>query len=487
MLRSGAEMVGERLIACVMLDRFRARLELARRPELANRSGVIIDRSTHESIVLDYLPAVPETVAGMTLKQARSYAPDAVLIDADESHYRREFERLLDALGEVSDRVEGAELGVAYVGLDSTSAMNDELPRAVPEHFKPRVGLGPNKFTSFVAARVRRSSGVTTVPRNAAAFLEPHSVELLPCSSHLRDDLQRLGLHTLGDLAAQEPHALLDRFGREGRRAWEFAKGIDGRPLQPRVDEEPVTETLSLPTESTSLPLLQAALDTLLQRLYAQPRMQSRYAETALLTCVLEDAPTWEQTFHFKTKVGSWQRAAKILKPRLEAEHPRAPVEAMTLTLTNLSGASGEQGSLFPNLRHDRERRLVETERQLQTRLQGKPSLCRLVEVAPWHPAPESRTVQVSIDPLTDDGMRPLTTPAMIAVREGPNQEPLAVRLGQQWRDVTRIEEQWSFDFWWRPTPMTRSYYRVGQADGRQLVLFHDQREACWYRQSGAA
>ena len=75
----------------------------------------------------------------------------------------------------------------------------------------------------------------------------------------------------------------------------------------------------------------------------------------------------------------------------------------MTITLANLSGATGEQGSLFPDLRHDRERRLLETERQLRARLNGKPSLRRLVEVAPWHPAPELRAVQVSIDPSADD------------------------------------------------------------------------------------
>lgn len=480
-------MVGHRLIGCIVVNHFRARVELSRRPELARAPGLLVDRSDRGSIVVDTLPAVRKASAGMTLRQARSLEPEAVVINADEPHYRAAFEQMLCALEQVSDRVEGAESGVAYMALDGTPAQPDELLHVTPEHFRPRIGIGANKFTSFVAARVRRSSGATTVPRDAAAFLAPQSVGLLPCSSDLLDDLQRLGLRTLGDIAAREPRALLDRFGREGHQAWELANGIDERPLRPRAYEEPVTETLALPTELTSLQLLRAALDTLLQRVYAQPRMQGRYAEMATLTCALEDAMTWERTFHFRTAIGNWRQAAEMIKRRLETEHPQAPVEAMTITLAQLRGATGEQGLLFPDLRADRERRLLETERQLQARLNGKPSLRRLVEIAPWHPAPESRTVQVSIDPSADDGLRPLTTPNTVAVREGSEQEPLAVRIGEDWRAVAQIEDQWNFDLWWRPTPMTRSYYRVSQADGSQLTLFRDQCEDRWYRQGAAS
>ena len=95
----------------------------------------------------------------------------------------------------------------------------------------------------------------------------------------------------------------------------------------------------------------------------------------------------------------------------------------------------------------------METERGLQARLGGKPALQRLVEVAPWHPVPEQRTLQVSIDPARADGMRPLASPTPVEVREDPRRRPLAVQDGRQWREVTSIEDRWSFEFWWRPTP----------------------------------
>ena len=289
------------MIGCLIVNHFRARTELARRPQLADCAGVIVERSGRRAVVVDTLPAIRGAVAGMRLEQARSLEPDAVLIEADEPHYRQAFERMLCALEQVGDRVEGAELGIAYVGLDVPAARRDELLGAVPEHFRPRIGIGANKFTSFVAARVRCSSGATIVPRDAAAFLAPHPIGLLPCSSGLLDDLRRLGLRSLGDVAAQEPHALLDRFGREGRRAWELASGIDERPLRPRAHEEPVTERLALPEVSVSLELLRAAVEMLCSRVFAQPRVQGREAGSATLSCKLKDAPSWSREFHFRS------------------------------------------------------------------------------------------------------------------------------------------------------------------------------------------
>ena len=46
----------------------------------------------------------------MTLEAALSLQPDAVVLEADEPHYGREFERVLRALEDVSDRVEATAL-----------------------------------------------------------------------------------------------------------------------------------------------------------------------------------------------------------------------------------------------------------------------------------------------------------------------------------------------------------------------------------------
>ena len=416
------------------------------------------------------------------------------VLEADEPSYRQVFRQALTALQKVSDRVEGADLGTAYARLDGLEALyggEDRVAAAlldsVPEHLTPRVGAADAKFPAFVAARTTKALGAAWVSSDAAAFLAPHPIDLLPVPSDVKAAMRRFGLHTMGDVASMRRDLLLDQFGRTGGRAWDLSHGVDDSPLVPLAPEEAVIERVSLPFSSSSMEFLTTAVDALLKRAYARPLMRGRYAGRAALECILERASPWRKTFHFKQGIGDWERASTVIRGQLQADHPQAPVEEASLTLPGLTGESGAQMGLFPDLRKDRERRLVETERQLQAHAGGGHVLHRVASVAPWHPAPEMRALQMPVDPAGADAIRPLATPSLVTVREGPDHQPVAARQGKQWRKVARIEDRWCFDLWWLPKPLTRAYYRVSWEDGGQATLFRDQRGLCWYQQDSWA
>ena len=477
-------------IACVLVTHLRAKVEMRRQPHLQGRAVLIVDRSRGKPLVIDHFPAASGVAAGMTLEQALSRQTDGAVLEADEAAYRREFLRMLASLQGVSDRVEGTELGTAYVGLDGLEALYGgearlvtTLLNAAPQYLVPRIGVGEAKFPAYVAARTSQPLGAARVPPDVAGYLAPRPVDLLPIPAGIRAEMRRLGLHTLGTVAAMKVETLTDRFGAAGRRAWDLAQGIDASPLVPMEHEESVIEQTALPFASASLELLLAAADTLLRRAYDRPQMRGRYAGGAALDCVLFRAQPWRKEFHFKQAVADWQRASRMIRGQLESGHPQAPVEEMTLALSHITGESGMQLSLLADLRGDRERRLAEAERQLQARAGGRPALYRMVQVAPWHPAPEMRAMQVPLDPSGDGGMRPLSLPYPVSVREGPQGEPAAVQLGERWHGVSHIEDLWCFDLWWLPQPMTRTYYRVGREGGGVVTLFRDQQQQRWFRQ----
>ena len=293
------------------------------------------------------------------------------------------------------------------------------LLNAVPLGLKPRAGVGDAKFPTLVAARSSAALGTTWVPPDAAGFLAPCPVDLLPVPAVVVTEMRRFGLRTLGDVAAMKRESLADRFGRAGVRAWELSTGWDDALFVPMKHEESVVEHTTLPFISASLELLLAGVDTLLKRAYARPRMRGRYAGGAYLECVLYKSYPWEKQVNFKQPAGDWQRASRIVRGQMEADHPRAPVEEVTLALSNITGESGVQLGLLPDAKHDREGRLAEAERQLQARMGGGPALYRVVEVAPWHPAPEMRAMQVPIDASGQGGMKPLSIASPATVREG--------------------------------------------------------------------
>ena len=479
-------------VACVLLTHLRAKVEIRRHPHLKDNPVVIVDRdpSIGRPLVVDQFPGASGVVAGMTIEQAMSRHSDVVVLDADGTHYSQVFRQVLGSLQGVSDRVEGAELGTAYVRMDGLEALYrgeagvvSALLNTVPSYLNPRVGVADAKFPAFVAARVCRPLGAFRVPDDVRDFLAPHSIDLLPISNGVKSGMHRFGLHTMKSVASMSGHVVTDQFGSEGGRAWALCNGIDDRPVLPMPFDESVVEHISLPFHSSSIEIIFVAVDNLLKRAYARPELRRRYARTAALRCTAPGWQPWEKTVGFREPVGAWDRASPTIRNRVEADPPEMPVDDVTLTLSGFTGEAGTQESLLRDVKGDRHRRLVEVERALRERMNGNHALHRVVEVAPWHPAPEMRAVQVPIDPSGRDAIKPLYPPMPVQVREGTEREPASLLMDRRWRQVARVEDRWTFDLWWLPRPVTRTYYRV-DADGRQTTLFLDRTSDRWYRQS---
>ena len=170
-------------VACVLITHLRAKAEMRRRPHLKDQPALIADRRERNGrksapVVLDHFPMAVAIAPGMPLEQALSRQAGAVVLEADEPHYRRVFRQVLGALQGISDRVEDAALGIAYVAMDGLETMygGEErlvcaLLNAVPQNLSPRAGIGEGKFPALVAARISEPLRAVKVPDDAAAFL----------------------------------------------------------------------------------------------------------------------------------------------------------------------------------------------------------------------------------------------------------------------------------------------------------------------------
>ena len=170
-------------VACALITHLRVKAELKRQPHLEDLPTIIVDRSQTRPLVIDSSPKAPAVAIGTTLEQALSHQPNAIVVEADDPHYRRVFQQVLTTLLGVSDRVEAAELGTVYVGIDGLEPMYGgearlvtTLLNAVPRWLNPRIGVGEGKFPALVAARTSRALGATRVPPDPASFLSLHSV-----------------------------------------------------------------------------------------------------------------------------------------------------------------------------------------------------------------------------------------------------------------------------------------------------------------------
>src|SRR5581483_6443775 len=90
--------------------------------------------------------------------------------------------------------------------------------------WEPRAGAAERRFAALAAAGVARAGQSLIVSEERArAFLAPLPLQLLPLERY--EELEELGVRTIGQLAGLPGGAVAERLGPVGRRAWSLAGG----------------------------------------------------------------------------------------------------------------------------------------------------------------------------------------------------------------------------------------------------------------------
>ncbi|MEM7342090.1 MAG: DNA polymerase Y family protein [Actinomycetota bacterium] len=179
---------------------------------------------------------------GQRRREAQGRCPDLAVLDRDVDREARLFEPVAAVLEALTPRIEVS--GPGLVGFPTRGpsrffggdhAMAAEVMTVVEpvlaRRGSVRVGVADGVFAARLAARSRRSRDAPLVipAGEGAAFLAPLSVGTLEMEE-LAGVLRRLGITTLGALAALPAADIVGRFGVEGQLAHRLARGEDDVP-----------------------------------------------------------------------------------------------------------------------------------------------------------------------------------------------------------------------------------------------------------------
>ncbi|MEA2372739.1 MAG: protein ImuB [Solirubrobacteraceae bacterium] len=338
---------------------------------------------------------------GMGLGEALTRCPGLELVAGDPVAVTAAWERSLQALEGIGAAVESQRPGLACfdaAGLRGLHGGSEELVIVAARRAlgtPARLGGAPTRFCALAAALATRPRRTTIVRGAAGDHLRNLPVSLLrsrPRTAPLVQMLERLGISTLGELAAMTPAALTDRFGAAGAEAHRLARGEDDPPT-PRRPVELLAESLEL-HESASGQALEHALGVLIDRLLARPERRGRTLRGATLTARLVDAQgsngggSWQVPVTFRESTADPQRMRLALTPRLTLLP--APALALGLAAGRLGPPTGDQRALLSEPIELRRERLREAVRQ--ARVAGGPNAAlRVVAVDSASRIPERR------------------------------------------------------------------------------------------------
>lgn len=181
---------------------------------------------------------------GLRLREAQARCTQLLVFAYDPVLDARSFEPVMAAIENIMPGVQLLRPGTCVIRSRGPSRYYGGEEEAAAALFRcledagvhgARIGIADGPFAAEQAARSTAHGQLRIIPPGESpSFLAPQPISLLQ-EPDLVPLLRRLGIHTLGQLAALEPTDVRERFGERGAVCLSLASGLDGAAVVPRT------------------------------------------------------------------------------------------------------------------------------------------------------------------------------------------------------------------------------------------------------------
>jgi DNA polymerase-4 len=365
-----------RRILHIDMDAFFASVEVAANPALAGRPLIIGGNWEDQRGVVStasYEARAYGVHSAMPLSEARRRCPQGIFMRGNLSRYREASRLVRSVLERVTPLVQMASIDEAY--LDVTGSMrlhggDDGIADFIKSEIRAKTGLpctiaiSPNKLVSKIATDQVKPDGYIKIGvGEEAAFLAPLPVRKLPgAGPRTCAVLERLGLRTLGELAACEERVLEGAFGHQtAMQLRRRARGVSTSEVE--VDRVPksISRETTFPEDVLAWDQVERTLAYLTERCVYALREEGLEARRVVLKLRYSDfeTRTFARTLPEATALDHQVTAAlRELLPQARAPRRRVRLAGVGLDLLRYNQ---HQLSLFGGVQEAQWERVLET------------------------------------------------------------------------------------------------------------------------------
>lgn len=289
---------------------------------------------------------------------AHRLCPDLLVVEPHFSRYKEVSRQVHDIFHEYTDLIEPLSLDEAYLDVTDNKFGIDmavDIAREIKKRIRQVTGLTASagvsycKFLAKVASDYRKPDGLCTVhPERALEFIDNLKVEQFwGVGEKTAQHMHKMGVFTGKQLRGLTLQQLTTQFGKMGKVFYDFARGIDDRPV--------VTEWVrkSVGCERTYIKDITRQEDMLAELSILADELESRLARnnfkgrTLVLKVKFSD---FRQTTHSLTEnvvIEHKEKIMALVKELLnEVDFQQRPVRLLGITVTNPVEEEGRRGPI---------------------------------------------------------------------------------------------------------------------------------------------
>jgi DNA polymerase IV len=346
-------------IAHIDCDAFFAAVEKRDDPALADKAVIVGGGTRGVVTTCCYIARASGVRSAMPMFKALKLCPTATVVKPNMAKYVTEGRRVRELMQALTPLVEPVSIDEAYLDLSGTERLHGAPPAVSLARLQKRieddigltvsVGLSSNKFLAKTASDLDKPRGFAVLaPQDVPSVLWSRPVGFLHgVGPAFVRTLNKDGFHTIGDLAAADPSALLARYGEGGSRLVAMAMGRDTRKVDPSSERKSISAETTFDHDLTTWEDLEPILAHLAARV--GERARNAQAPGRVVTLKLRTASfkalTRRVTLQEPTLTG--RVVLEAARPLLKAELSKGPFRLIGVGLSDLSEtSSADHGDL---------------------------------------------------------------------------------------------------------------------------------------------
>lgn len=260
------------------LDAFFCAVEEQRDPSLRGKPFAVGGRPEERGVVAScsYMARKYGVRSAMPMSRAVKLCPGLLIVPARHRAYGQASDRVMERLYNLTALVEQISIDEAFLDVSDLPQPGESIARQLQRTIRDELGLpsslgiATNKLVAKIATDVGKASVRTdgypnaimvVPPGKEAEFLAPLPVTALwGVGPKTADQLRRLGVTTIGELARWPETDLARRFGKSGYDLARHAQGNDDRPVETAREAKSISQETTFARDVSDAKFLRRTL-----------------------------------------------------------------------------------------------------------------------------------------------------------------------------------------------------------------------------------